>query len=326
MIGRNDPCLCGSGKKYKKCCEGKAQVTSASLFNDEIEMILQSFYEAYPQRKDTMQYIDLVQAWSPKLQDHLQKELIEAVALDEFFFHTRPDIWTGYLKKVSKKTVRPATVRLLENWTSPTLFIGAISHVDEQYIHATHSITKESYKIRRENKKPIPEGMQIFTFLLPDGSEQEGHFLAVSTLIFFSSEYEKVFQEFTNNCPSTEEVTQFLQDNHFAFWQLLVENGYAGEEFTSFETDVLAQVKQFLQQQALNEEQLIPVLEDYLIEQQPAARKAAAIAAGAIRFGQERGLFEGSFTVKEIAEHFGISATSLNKYYQDMLAYQLATA
>lgn len=23
-IGRNDPCTCGSGKKYKKCCEGKA--------------------------------------------------------------------------------------------------------------------------------------------------------------------------------------------------------------------------------------------------------------------------------------------------------------
>lgn len=24
-VGRNDPCPCGSGKKYKKCCEGKAQ-------------------------------------------------------------------------------------------------------------------------------------------------------------------------------------------------------------------------------------------------------------------------------------------------------------
>jgi hypothetical protein len=22
-IGRNDPCHCGSGQKYKKCCEGK---------------------------------------------------------------------------------------------------------------------------------------------------------------------------------------------------------------------------------------------------------------------------------------------------------------
>jgi len=23
-VGRNDPCPCGSGKKYKKCCQGKA--------------------------------------------------------------------------------------------------------------------------------------------------------------------------------------------------------------------------------------------------------------------------------------------------------------
>jgi hypothetical protein len=23
-VGRNDPCPCGSGRKYKKCCEGKA--------------------------------------------------------------------------------------------------------------------------------------------------------------------------------------------------------------------------------------------------------------------------------------------------------------
>ena len=22
-LGRNDPCRCGSGQKYKKCCEGK---------------------------------------------------------------------------------------------------------------------------------------------------------------------------------------------------------------------------------------------------------------------------------------------------------------
>lgn len=22
-LGRNDPCVCGSGRKYKKCCKGK---------------------------------------------------------------------------------------------------------------------------------------------------------------------------------------------------------------------------------------------------------------------------------------------------------------
>ncbi|MBI5118565.1 SEC-C domain-containing protein [Candidatus Poribacteria bacterium] len=24
-VGRNDPCPCGSGKKYKKCCLGKGR-------------------------------------------------------------------------------------------------------------------------------------------------------------------------------------------------------------------------------------------------------------------------------------------------------------
>ena len=31
-IGRNDPCPCGSGKKYKKCCLGKADQDTTSEF------------------------------------------------------------------------------------------------------------------------------------------------------------------------------------------------------------------------------------------------------------------------------------------------------
>src|SRR5262249_52977116 len=27
-VGRNDPCPCGSGQKYKKCCEGKPEAAS----------------------------------------------------------------------------------------------------------------------------------------------------------------------------------------------------------------------------------------------------------------------------------------------------------
>jgi hypothetical protein len=30
-IGRNDPCPCGSGKKYKQCCEGKSAAKTAFL-------------------------------------------------------------------------------------------------------------------------------------------------------------------------------------------------------------------------------------------------------------------------------------------------------
>lgn len=32
-IGRNDPCPCGSGKKFKKCCEGKGGAGSGPVFH-----------------------------------------------------------------------------------------------------------------------------------------------------------------------------------------------------------------------------------------------------------------------------------------------------
>ena len=31
IVGRNDPCPCGSGKKFKKCCAAKGETTTAGL-------------------------------------------------------------------------------------------------------------------------------------------------------------------------------------------------------------------------------------------------------------------------------------------------------
>ena len=324
MIGRNDPCVCGSGKKYKKCCEGKQQVTTAVVFQEEIENVLQTFYSTYPERKDLKGYIDIVQNWVPKLESNLQRELIEAVALDEYFFHQRLDIWTGYLKKVSKKMVRPQTIALLEKWGKPSMFIGTVEYVEDTHFKAISTLTGEAFMVRRENNKPIPEGMQVFAFLLPDGSEKENHVLAVSTLIFFPAEHAKVFGSFKKKFDAQSELSAegYLEKHHFDFWNELVNAGYAGEEFTTFEQDVLEQTKSFLLGNAIEPTPLMTALEDYLVEKQPKARKAAAIAAGAIRFGQDRDLFGGkSFTVKQISEDFGISASSLNKYHQELLAF-----
>jgi SEC-C motif len=36
-VGRNDPCPCGSGKKYKKCCLEKDQVSKGELGREQIQ-------------------------------------------------------------------------------------------------------------------------------------------------------------------------------------------------------------------------------------------------------------------------------------------------
>jgi len=328
LIGRNEPCPCGSGKKYKKCCEGKQQISIEEVYFEEIESVLQTFYNVYPERKDVREFFELVQQWLPKLQNHLQRELVESVALDDFFFHQRKDIWTNYLKRTMKKMIRPTTIDVLKSWDQPVMFIGQVEHIEETYFTAKHSITGEDIYIRRESKKAIPDGMQIFAFILPDGSGKEGHYLAVSTLIFFPLQYKQAFDTFAKQYKdsSIESVEEFLQKHHLDFWVHLVESGYSGEEFTSFESQVLDEIKEFLQERNLPNERVIEIVQDYLVEKQPKARKASAIAAGAIRFGQERDLFEGiTFTVKEIAENFSVSASSLNKYYQELLEFETVT-
>ena len=47
-LGRNDPCPCGSGKKYKNCCLGKAEPLSPNLLATPLDAInhLESLFTA----------------------------------------------------------------------------------------------------------------------------------------------------------------------------------------------------------------------------------------------------------------------------------------
>jgi hypothetical protein len=38
-VGRNDPCPCGSGRKYKSCCEGKTTAKDA-LYSKALPILL----------------------------------------------------------------------------------------------------------------------------------------------------------------------------------------------------------------------------------------------------------------------------------------------
>ena len=39
-VGRNDPCPCGSGKRYKRCCLGKPEITSRKKLYVTIAIII----------------------------------------------------------------------------------------------------------------------------------------------------------------------------------------------------------------------------------------------------------------------------------------------
>jgi hypothetical protein len=324
MIGRNDPCLCGSGKKYKKCCESKEAISIEEVQTDELERVLQTFYDEYPERKDINEFTEIVKTWSESLKQYLDQEMIEAIVLDEFFFHHKPEIWESYLEKQRKKIVRPSTLKVINQWNEPRVFVGEVVKVDTDYMAVTHILTKETILLRRESEKPVPVGVHMYCFIFPDGTLKADCYLAISSLIFFPIDHKKVFDHFVSQFESQNELSaqEFLKENGTVLWSLLGENGYEGGEYTHFEAGVLQVAIDFLEKNNRDYHTLLEIVEDYLVEQQPNARKEVAIAAGAIRFGQETGLYEPlDMTVKEIAECFNVSTSSLNKYYSDLNMY-----
>lgn len=324
MVGRNDPCPCGSGKKYKKCCESKEAISIEEVQIDELERVLQTFYDEYPEKKDVSEFAELVNTWKDPLQQYLDEEMIEAIVLDEFFFHHKPEIWAGYLEKQQKKIVRPSTLKAVSEWYEPRVFVGEVVEVDEGYMTVSHILTKEIIRLRRESEKPVPVGVHVYCFVLPDGTAKENHYLAISSLIFFPTDQNEVFKKFVGQFESQHELSAqaFLKENGTTLWSLLGENGYEGGEYTHFEASVLQVAIDFLKKNNRDYEKLLEIVEDYLVEQQPNARKEVAVSAGAIRFGQENGLFEPlEMTIKEIAETFNVSTSSLNKYYHELNTY-----
>ncbi|MBD7908303.1 YecA family protein [Sporosarcina gallistercoris] len=320
MIGRNDPCPCGSGKKYKKCCAGKEELTVEVVQAEEMERILQSFYDEYPKQKDFGDYREFAIQWKLPLSEAYSEEMIEAIALDEFFFHNRTDIWEGFVRKQLKKTVRPSVIKVLESWSVPQTLLGKVIQTDESYLTVYDRLNNRNVLLRRESEKPVPEDVHLWCFTLPDGINGV---LAVSTLIFFPVDQSSVFDEFVTEFTNVDQDSETYMRNHsVTLWEKLAENGYKGEEFTNFEQGVLGRIASFLEANDRKSDALLELIEDYLVEEQPNARKDVAIAAGAIRYGQEHALFEPlELTVKAIADVFEVSPSSLNRYYNGITEY-----
>ena len=326
MVGRNDPCPCGSGKKYKKCCEKNQAVSVEEVRAEELDRILQSFYDEYPERKDFSALLSVMDEWKSKLGQSLDEEMIEAIAIDEFFFHQKSDIWLKYIEKQQKKTVRPAIVKVLEQWRTPTVLLGEVLEVEQEFMLIKDILTSDTHYLKRESEKPVPVGVHLFCFILPDSSLLDNHYLAVSSLIFIPTDHRDVMMTYAkdNTAANKEESAEFLKNHLIEFWELLGSNGYSGGEFTDFEAGILLEIMDRLEKQNRNPKKLVNIVEDYLVVNQPNARKEAAVAAGAIRFGQEHQLFEGPYwSFKEIAEWYGVSTHSLNKYYKDINEFYL---
>jgi hypothetical protein len=182
-VGRNDPCPCGSGKKYKKCCMKKEAVVEIRRVRKERFFQLKSELS-----EEIYQFLERSLSFSEKLRaetmfDQKITPIKNGDALGPLFwlwylfFHRfdnglRGVEWFYHKKKASLKAEK---ARLLETWVSLVPRLLQIVDMDDEGVTAEDAFTHERFYMPycETMSEPIPWG-GTFCLLEPFG---EGYYV-----------------------------------------------------------------------------------------------------------------------------------------------------
>lgn len=175
-VGRNEPCPCGSGKKYKKCCGAQKTVSITSIIEQEL-LALQTQVLQYAMHEFEE---ELVEDFEEKLDELLTEDEDEL----EFysFVHT---IWYAlfvpvengetilqqFIKARSKMIQRPMVKEILQSWTNPRPIAGRLLSLSSDSMKVKDALTDEIISIKLLEPTEPEENSFVFGFLVPFGGE-----------------------------------------------------------------------------------------------------------------------------------------------------------
>lgn len=175
-VSRNEPCPCGSGKKYKKCCGAQKTVSITSIIEQEI-LALQT---------QVLQYA--MHEYEEEITEDFEEKLEELLTEDEdelefySFVHTiwyslfvpvenEETILQQFIKGRSKMIQRPKVKEILESWTNPRPIAGRLLSLSADSMKVRDTLTGEVLSIKLLEPTELEKNSFVFGFLVPFGGE-----------------------------------------------------------------------------------------------------------------------------------------------------------
>ncbi|ALS79584.1 SEC-C metal-binding domain-containing protein [Planococcus kocurii] len=312
MVGRNDPCPCGSGKKYKKCC-GKEQVVDIQeIINLELESIMEGFSEEGLEPANYFEAEQLTRHWHKALSGVFDKDMIEAVAYEAYVFYDRVDIWRKYITRQKKHQKRQRILDILTSWEDPFYLLAKIQAVEDGNFIIRDELTNDIYHFPLSTQ--ARPGEWLFGLVMRNPLENEKELQPTSGILFIPH-----FQTVV-----VESIKSKLEDgvhDSLELYKVFAEHAQL-PELPAFGTDVLDLVERFLTRHQLQSELPKTMAYAFLTEVPLNARKPEGVAAGILQTINTFGFFGNLYvSQKNLAEYFDTSVASLTKYRDLMENY-----
>lgn len=181
MLKRNDPCHCGSGKKYKKCCmnESKGSVVAEELHQLETEMLYNAFTRY---QKELTNWVQSYHHIYPDVNEEMT-ETLSSMLLVWLIFHrpveedSQTTIFDSFIETKVKKLKRPKTIEIVQSWKGTKPAVLEVTSIDEQVYTSTNLLTSNEllHSLPADHEKTVEVGSIIIGF--PASSETNMSFI-----------------------------------------------------------------------------------------------------------------------------------------------------
>jgi uncharacterized protein YecA (UPF0149 family) len=251
-VKRNDPCYCGSGKKYKKCCETKSN-------HDSLQAILER--EVVGVQSEILRDAFTHSEFSTTVQKSMNEFNPPEKMRDSFYFFV--GVWALFASKVlSGKTaleqfcesnivnLRPKVQEIVGAWVGLTPSVVRVESIDGRNVVAKDIFSKEckNVKIIDELTEVPNQGALLLGYIVPFTDEASIFF--TSALSFDDEMAENVEQFLSQKFVFASEgagceTGVFLQD-HFLD---LVDLFMSDRDLDAFEIEVAATVEDHVEEE-----------------------------------------------------------------------------
>ncbi|PSL48481.1 SEC-C motif-containing protein [Salsuginibacillus halophilus] len=338
MPERNEPCPCGSGKKYKKCCARKESLAFDQQVINDIGMLFQEYTDMMAEQVDKDESTvssfqqEMMRVEANGLEFEGNEGFFSLVFMLDHGFVKNQDKWQRFIDEEKKKFNRAKTKHALEPLKNPSVFLAEITGVNGDtalITEVTEQEKKPLYTLEswKETAKhpvgtryiglgvPFMDGLLALPAVFHAGASEDNNIERLSEkmrVLGFSE-----WSVFLNASILDRSIDILAPDN-------MLPRSSANYDFRAQDQQALTQLTDFFDQMLppmlrWMGEEVEDRLAVFLGEEKPQMRKPAIYAAGAAAGAKEifplraEKMEHGGFTIKELAEHFGCSPDSVSK-------------
>lgn len=337
MVGRNDPCPCGSGKKYKKCHGREQSVSVNDLVNEELFKVRQLFFSENPNQDNIMEFRELQQEWQPRLMQTMAENDAQAFVIENFLFMKKPELWQEHLNKQIELSQRPSTQEVLQNWNDVKVFVGQYVKGDENSAQFKDAFTGDMYTMADQPPTDMVDGQGLLAILLPDSRVGKEGALFLNGYLTIVGEFTPFFEGLKAEMKKADatEGEQYVRDNYLAVVESIVKYSTStvddSIELSPEHQSVIDVLQKHVAEADFDEEtvdNVTSIMNSYLTSQQPSVQKPEALVGGYWRFLQDHELIKGPMLApKDLSEKFDVSSSTILKrskefgsYFEELLA------